>query len=360
MVHTVVVREPGGPWSLEDARLQDPGPGQVRVRVDAVGLCRTDVSLANGGLPAAFPLVPGHEGIGTVLQPGAGYAAGDRVLFLWTAPCGECWYCARGDGNLCERPPASPPVELADGALATPGLGLGAFAEEIVTAAACVRPLPIPLPDAQAAVLGCAVSTGFGAVRITAGVAAGESVVVVGAGGVGSSVIQSARDVGAAPVIAVDPVPQRRALALRLGAHEAFEPGLTLGRRVRDATGGRGADHVLECVGRAATIRQAWQLARRGGQVVVVGAGARTDQLQFSALELFQSAKTLRGSVHGSFSVDRDLPLLCQRVAAGAYDLAGLVGEPMGLDRMADALAALDAGAVGRSVFAPALRGAGR
>lgn len=365
MVQTVVVREPGGPWVLEEARLPEPGAGQVHVRVDAVGLCRTDVSLAHGGLPTKFPLVPGHEGVGTVLTagPGAGYSAGDRVVFVWTAPCGSCWYCARGEGALCERPPAegrTPSVELSDGTLVVPGLGLGAFAEEIVASVASVRALPIPLPDAQAAVLGCAVSTGFGAVRSTAGVAAGESVVVIGAGGVGLCAIQTAKDVGAGPVIAVDPVAERRDLALKYGADLALEPGLTLPARVREVTDGRGADHVLECVGKSATIRQAWTLARRGGQVIVVGAGAKTDLVQFSALELFHSGKTLRGSVHGSFDVDSELGLLCERVAAGAYDLAGLVGEPMGLDRMPEALAALDAGSGGRSVFAPALTRARR
>ena len=175
----------------------------------------------------------------------------------------------------------------------------------------------------------------------------------------GLSAIQTAKDVGAGPVIAVDPVPQRRDLALKLGADLAFEPGLTLGARVKEVTDGRGADHVLECVGKAVTIRQAWGLARRGGQVIVVGAGAKADTLEFNALELFLSGKTMRGSVHGSFDVDHDLGLLCERVAAGAYDLAGLVSEPMGLDRMPEALAALDAGSGGRWVFAPALtRGA--
>lgn len=357
MVHSVVVREPGGPWVLEQARLPEPGPGQVHVRVDAVGLCRTDVSLANGGLPTRFPLVPGHEGVGTVLA-GDGYRAGEKVVLVWTAPCGSCWYCDRGQGNLCERPPvegATPSVELSDGTMVVPGLGLGAFAEEIVCSTASVRRLAVPLPDAQAAVLGCAVSTGFGAVRSTAKVQAGETVVIIGTGGVGLSALQTAKDVGAGLVIAVDPVAERRDLALKLGADLAFEPGLTLGRRIKDANGGRGADHVLECVGKAATIRTAWGLARRGGQVIVVGAGAKTDPVEFTAQELFLHGKTLRGSVHGDFSVDSDLPLLAERVAAGAYDLAGLVGEPMGLHRMSDALAALDAGSGGRTVFAPAL-----
>jgi S-(hydroxymethyl)glutathione dehydrogenase / alcohol dehydrogenase len=372
MIRAVVVREAGGPWYLERAELAEPGPGQVRLAVAAVGLCRTDVSLARGGLPAAFPLVPGHEGVATVLRVGPGvegYAPGDRVLLLWTAPCGSCWYCRHGEQHLCDRQggdagpagntgPAGnegPTVTLADGAGAYPALGLGAFADEIVASVASVRKLPVALPDVQAAVLGCAVATGFGAVRNTARVAPDEAVVVVGAGGVGLSVIQTARDVGANPVIAVDPVAERRTLAQRLGAHAAYPPSLGLGRLVREATGGRGADHVFECVGRAATIRQAWGLARRGGQVLVVGAGENADRLQFSAFELFHSARTLRGCVHGSFQPERDLPLLCARAAAGAYDLADLVGRPMGLQRIDEALDALDHGHGARSVFVPAM-----
>lgn len=362
MIRAVVVREAGGPWSVETVELAQPGPGQVHVAVGAVGLCRTDLSLARGGLPAAFPLVPGHEGVGTVLATGPGVAdlaPGDRVVLLWTAPCGSCWYCRHGEEHLCERQPdqASPTVTLADGTPGHAALGLGAFAEEIVASATSVRRLPVALPDAQAAVLGCAVATGFGAVRNTARVAPDEAVVVVGAGGVGLSVISTARDVGAHPVIAVDPAPERRALAERLGAHAAYPPSLALGRTVREATGGRGADHVFECVGRAATIRQAWGLARRGGQVLVVGAGESGDRLQFSAFELFHSARTLRGCVYGSFQPERDLPLLCERAAAGVYHLADLVGRPMGLDRIDEAIDAMDRGQGARSVLVPALTG---
>jgi S-(hydroxymethyl)glutathione dehydrogenase/alcohol dehydrogenase len=362
MVRAIVVREAGAPWALESVELPEPGPGQVRVRVDGVGLCRTDVSLARGHLMTPFPLVPGHEGVGTVLSTGPltdGYAPGDRVLFIWTARCGECWYCTHGQGHLCQRSDETAGagrVTLADGATAHPALGLGAFAEEIVTSVRQLRPLPAVLPDAEAAVLGCAVATGFGAVRNTARVRAGESVVVVGVGGVGLSVLQTARDLGAHPVIAVDPVAERRELALRMGADAAQAPGLTLARRIRDATGGLGADHVFECVGRAATIRQAWGLTRRGGQVIVVGAGQTADQVQFSAFELFHSARTLRGSVHGDFDPVRDLPLLVERVTAGGIDLARLVDPPRSLDQIAEALDALEAGRGGRAVFLPTVR----
>jgi S-(hydroxymethyl)glutathione dehydrogenase/alcohol dehydrogenase len=386
MVRAVVVREAGGPWCLESVRLPDIGRGQVRVRVRAVGLCRSDLSLADGSLRGDFPVVPGHEGVGTVEAVGpdvVGLRPGDPVLFFWTAPCGRCWFCVRGEGHLCDAAAGSGggangpggsaagpsgveggpgagggTIVLEDGVRAHPALGLGAFAEELVTSARAVRPSPISIPDEQAAVLGCAVATGFGAVRNTARVAQGDSVVVVGTGGVGLSVIQTARDVGAGAIFAVDPAADRRDLALRLGAHAAYPPDLTLGRTIRAMTGGHGADHVFECVGKASAIRQAWGLARRGGQVVVVGAGSHTDRLQFSAFELFHFARTLRGAVHGSFVADVDLPLLCERVAAGAYDLPRLVARRSGLDGVAEAVADMEAGRGARSVFVLAPPGA--
>jgi S-(hydroxymethyl)glutathione dehydrogenase / alcohol dehydrogenase len=364
VTRAIVVREPGGPWSLESVDLAEAGPGQLRVRVLAAGLCRTDLSLARGGLQHPFPFVPGHEGIGTVLAAGddagdgAGdYAVGDRVLFLWTAPCGECWFCERGEAHLCERGPAQggPGVfGLEDGGRAQAALGVGAFAEETVVGVRSVIKLTAAIPDAQAAVVGCAVATGFGAVHNTAGVGAGQSVVVIGAGGVGLSVVQAAKDAGAAKIIVVDPSEEHRELALRLGADAGYAPGAGLGKLLRVELG-RGADHVFECVGRAATIRQAWQTARRGGQVVVVGAGAADDPVEFSAFELFYTGRTLRGSVYGGFDPARDLPLITERVAAGSLDLASLVAEPVGLDQVAEAVAAMDAGSGGRPVFMPAL-----
>lgn len=360
MARAIVVREPGGPWVLESVALPDPGPGQLLVGVLAAGLCRTDVSLARGSLPHPFPLVPGHEGVGTVLAAGPdtdGYRPGERVLFVWTAPCGACWFCARGEAHLCERgasPAGAGVFGLEGGGAAHPALGVGAFADQSVVSVRSVTKLTCAIPDEQAAVLGCAVATGFGAVRNTAGVRRGESVVVIGAGGVGLSVVQAARDAGAAPVIAVDPSPEHRELALRLGAHAAHAPGLTLARRLHNELG-HGADHVFECVGRSATIRQAWATARRGGQIVIVGAGAADDPVQFSALELFHSARTLRGCVYGSFDPARDLPPLTERVASGAIDLGALVAAPTGLERVPDALAALDAGRGARPVFVPAL-----
>jgi S-(hydroxymethyl)glutathione dehydrogenase / alcohol dehydrogenase len=368
VTRAIVVREPGGPWSLESVRLAEPGPGQLRIKVLAAGLCRTDLSLARGSLQHPFPFVPGHEGLGTVLEVGDGdgagpgeYAAGDRVLFTWTGPCGECWFCERGEGHLCERgatPADSGSFALEDGGEAQCALGVGAFAEETVVAARSVTRLTAAIPDEQAAVLGCAVATGFGAVHNTAGVRPGETVVVICVGGVGLSVVQAARDVGAARVIAVDPSEEHRDLALRLGADAAHAPGITLVKRLRTELG-RGADHVFECVGRAATIRQAWSIARRGGQVVVVGAGAADDPVQFSALELFYTGRTLRGCVYGSFDPGRDLAALTERVASGAIDLAALVAPPVGLDQVPAAIAALDGGLGGRPVFVPALTPAG-
>ena len=200
-------------------------------------------------------------------------------------------------------------------------LGLGALAEAVVVPERAVIPIPAGLPPEQAALLGCAVLTGVGAVRNTARVAPGESVAVVGLGGVGLAVLSAARRAGATTILAIDVAEAKRDLALAAGATDFLLSDDRLSKEVRARTESRGVDHAFECVGRAATIRAAWRLTRRGGAVTVVGMGAKDDMVSLGALDIFHSARTLRSSVYGSSDPDREVPVLAAELADGALDL---------------------------------------
>ncbi|WP_436787425.1 Zn-dependent alcohol dehydrogenase [Yinghuangia sp. YIM S10712] len=359
MVRAAVLHEVGKDLRVEEIDLPAPGPGRVRVRIAAAGVCHSDLSLGDGVLPQAFPVVLGHEGAGTVVSVGEGVthvAEGDPVLLIWAPACGACWWCENAEPHLCARAmdaAAVPYARLADGTDVLPGLGTGAFAEETVVPAAGVVRLPSGAGLEEAALLGCAVTTGTGAVWNTAQVAPGTSVAVVGLGGVGLSAVQGARVARAATIVAIDPDEDKRKLALAIGATHALEPGPDLAKRVRALTGGRGVDHAFECVGRAATIRAAWGLTRRGGMTTVVGVGAKDDMVGFSALELFHFARTLTGCVYGSIDPARDIPRLVGHVAAGRIDLGSLVTARIGLDGVNDAFAAMRSGRGARALVLP-------
>ena len=258
--------------------------------------------------------------------------------------------CASGRTTAAKRPYAT----LADGTPVYPGLATGAFATETVVGARACIPLPPDLPMEQAALLGCAVLTGVGAVLNSARVRAGESVVVFGLGGVGLSALQGARLVGADPIVAVDPAEGRWELARTLGATDVLPPGRELGRSVRALTGGRGADHAIECVGRGETIRAAWSVTRRGGRATIVGMGGADDQVAFSALEVPFFARTLAGCMYGSSDPAVDVPLLLEHVRAGRLDLAALVTDTVPLDGVEDAFARMQARQGARTVLLPA------
>ncbi|MBV2365060.1 Zn-dependent alcohol dehydrogenase [Streptomonospora nanhaiensis] len=346
----------GEPPRIERVALPDPGPGQVRVRVAAAGVCHSDLSLANGVLPHHFPAVLGHEGAGTVEAVGPGVesvAVGTPVVLNWSPPCRSCWYCANGEPHLCERAQDAaqrPYAELADGTPVYAGLGTAAFAEATVVPENGVVPLPEAIDPGAAALLGCAVLTGWGAVANTSAVAPGRSAAVIGLGGVGLAVLQAARHAGADPVIAVDSAPAKRDLALGLGATHFLAAGDTLAGEVRGLTGGRGVDHAFEVVGASATIRAAWDITRRGGEVTVVGAGALEDTVALSALEVFYTARTLRGCFYGSSDPQRDIPLLAGHVRAGDLDLASMVTDEIALADLPAAFARMREGRGGRSV----------
>jgi S-(hydroxymethyl)glutathione dehydrogenase / alcohol dehydrogenase len=352
-----VLRELGGTLSVEDVALRELEPGQVRVRMVATGVCHSDLSLADGVLRAPkLPVVLGHEGAGIVAAVGPGVtdlAVGDPVVLNWSPACRECWFCTHDEPYLCERSgdgAERPYARLADGSDVYPGLSTAAFATEtVVGRSGCIR-VPPDVPLQEAALLGCAVLTGVGAVLNSARVRPGESVLVVGLGGIGLSAVQGARIAGASRVLAVDPAPDKAELALRLGATDALEPSPDLAKRVRALTERRGVDHAIECVGRGETIRAAWSSTRRGGRTTVVGLGPVTDQVGFNALELAHFARTMTGCMYGSSDPETDLPVLLEHYRAGRLDLAALVTDRIALDDVNAAFDRLRAGRGARTL----------
>lgn len=346
-VRAAVLPAVGAPLRLTDITLPAPGPGQVRVRLAAAGVCHSDVSLSDGTLRQPVPAVLGHEGAGTVVAVGAGItsvAPGQHVVLNWAPACGECHHCdALSEPWLCPHAHAATTVPYARGATGEdlyPGLTVAAFAEETVVPERAVLPLPEGVPLREAALLGCAVLTGYGAVRHSAGVRPGESVAVFGVGGVGLAALQAARIAGAGPVLAVDVSHGKEALARAAGATHFLLAADRVAGDIRRLTGGVGADVAIECAGRADSIRRAWSATRRGGRTTVVGIGGSGERVGFSALELSLTGRTLTSCVYGNCVPARDLPELAAHVHAGRLDLSLLVTSRIGL---ADVPAALDA-----------------
>jgi S-(hydroxymethyl)glutathione dehydrogenase/alcohol dehydrogenase len=353
MVYAAVVSGPGTNIEVTEIALPDPGPREVRLKVAAAGVCHSDLSMVNGTFSPTFPLVLGHEAAGTIVEVGSEVTrvqAGDRVVVNWAPACRQCWFCLNGQPYLCTAVEGNVSPELGDTGMHVT-LGVGAFAEEVVLPEIAVVPLADGVPLDVAALLGCAVVTGVGAVRNTAQVRPGESVLVIGLGGVGLSAIVGARLAGAGPIIAVDVSAEKEELARTAGATHFLVAQEKLAKQVRGLTEGRGVDHALECVGNSATIRTAWQSARRGGKVTVVGVGRRDDQVSFNALELYHFARTIGVSVYGSGDPDRDIPMLATQIQLGHLDLAPLVSHRITLNEVGEAFDRMRNGTGARSLL---------
>jgi Zn-dependent alcohol dehydrogenase len=372
-VRACVLREPGRPPVVESVWLDQPGPGEVLVRVAAAGVCHSDVHLAEGGLGAGrWPIVLGHEGAGvvTALGPGVtGVAEGDHVVFCLVAPCGVCEACRSGRRTLCQPAGAegvagnvrtgARRLRAADGSALQHGFTIACFAEHAVVSAQSVIPIPPDVPLWQAALLGCGVVTGFGAVTHAAGVRVGERVAVIGCGGVGLQVIAAARLAGAAIIVAVDRRPEKLQHALRRGATHAVDASGPdpAGEILRFTIGG--ADHAFEVVGAAPTIRLAWDALRPGGTAVVVGLAPRGVEVALPAIE-FLSEKSIVGSYYGTGDPVAALPGLVELVRTGRLQLADMVSHLIDLDGVAEAMDRLRRGEGDRSVIVidPELAGA--
>ncbi|MFG2605215.1 Zn-dependent alcohol dehydrogenase [Streptomyces sp. NPDC048514] len=355
-VRAAVLPAVGAPLEITGVVLPDPGPGQVRVRLAAAGVCHSDLSLTNGTMRVPVPAVLGHEGSGTVVAVGEGVTrvvAGDPVVLNWAPSCGTCHACTLGEVWLCAGAlggAADVYARTVDGTALHPGLNVAAFAEETVVPASCVLPLPDGVPLTDAALLGCAVLTGYGAVHNSARVRAGETVAVFGAGGVGLATLQAARIAGASRVIAVDVSPGKEELARAAGATDYVLASENTPREIRALTAKQGADVSIECVGRAVSIRAAWDSTRRGGRTTVVGIGGKDQQVTFNALEIFHWGRTLSGCVYGDTDPARDLPLIAEHVREGRLDLSALVTERIGLEDIPAAFDNMLAGKGGRAL----------
>ncbi|NUL27478.1 Zn-dependent alcohol dehydrogenase [Streptomyces lunaelactis] len=333
---------------LDDVEAVGFGPGKVRIRVRATGLCHSDVSAMNGVLPQPAPFIPGHEGAGEIIDIGdgvSGLSQGDRVLLCWLPACGVCPACKRGQTQLCLAGfmNAGTPNFKRPGGDVFGFAGTGTFTEEVVVDAGCAVPIPDDVPFDIAALIGCGVTTGLGAAINTADVAAGSSVAVIGCGGVGISAIQGARLKGAAQIVAVDPVASRREAALTFGATEAVSPDELADAKQR-ITAGEGFDYVFEVVGRSATARTAYETTRRGGTLCIVGAGAMDDFLQLNMFELFFDEKRILPSMYGGGDVLTSYERAIALWRAGRVDLEGLITHRVRLAEINDALAQMRSG----------------
>jgi Zn-dependent alcohol dehydrogenase len=368
-----VLREPGRPVAVETVTLAPPRHGEVLVRVAAAGVCHSDVHLADGRLgDGRWPMVLGHEGAGIVEAVGedvTGLAPGNHVVFCLVAPCGICPACRRGRPTLCEPVglssvagmllDGSSRLRATDGTVLQHGLTVACFAEYAVVTAAGAIPIPDEIPLWQAALIGCGVITGLGAVSRAAGVRIGERVCVIGCGGVGLQVIAAARLAGAATIIAVDRRPEKLAPALRRGATHAVDASACdPAAEIRAITAG-GVDYAFEVVGSAATIRTAWDALRPGATAVVVGLAPAGVEVSLPAIE-FLSEKSIIGSYYGSTDPAETFPGLIELIRQGRLDLGDVVSHLIELDGVADAFERLRRGEGGRSVVIldPGLAGA--
>jgi len=347
-MRAAVAYEVGRPLVLEDVGLPPVGPRDVLVRVTASGICHTDITVINGLSALPLPIVPGHEGCGTVEEVGSEVRrveVGDRVLASVSPACGSCWWCLRSMSNRCDLGPAvlaKPRFALPDGRHAPAVCGCGTFAEAMVVDEASLVAVQTDLADEQLALLGCGVTTGLGAALNTAGVTPGSSVAVIGCGGVGQSVIQGARLSGASVIVAVDLSPERRDASLKVGATHAVDPrdGDPVAQ-VQALTEGRGVDYSFEVVGLPDLMVQAWDMARAAGTVTLVGMPAKDATLTLPAVSAVFSGKRLVGSKVGDAQVLRDFPQFIRLAETGQLDLGSLVSRRITLAEVNDAIAAL-------------------
>ncbi len=333
----------------------DPGPGETLVRVQACGVCHTDLHYREGGINDEFPFLLGHEAAGIVESVGpdvTSVAPGDFVVLNWRAVCGTCRACKRGRPWYCfATHNATQPMTLEDGTPLSPALGIGAFAEKtLVAAGQCTKVDPAASP-AAAGLLGCGVMAGLGAALNTGNVGRGDSVAVIGCGGVGNAAVAGARLAGASKIIAVDLDDRKLEWARGLGAtHTVNGRTEDVVKAVQALTDGNGADVVIEAVGRPETYRQAFYARDLAGTVVLVGVPTPEMKLELPLLDVFGRGGALKSSWYGDCLPERDFPLLVDLYLQGRLDLDAFVSETIPLDGVEDAFARMERGEVLRSV----------
>ena len=350
-MQAVVVEEIGSVKVRDDVEATAVGPDEVKVRMRASGICRTDLSAYTGTWPTRKPVILGHEGAGELIEVGSevkGMAEGDRVILANLRGCGHCFFCVRGEPYLCgheDQQGAAKPNFTVAGEPGYGMVGLGAWAQEVVLPAISVVPfIGDDVPFQIASLVNCAVMTGVGAVISTAKVEPGSSVVIIGAGGVGAAAVQGARLAGAGTIVVVDPIESKFPRLKQFGATHTIVPDALADAR-QDLTKGIGFDYAFENVGRAETMRAAWDATRLGGMVVLSGIGSTSTPAPFTLYELTMEAKRLVGSVGGSVVPLRDYQIYLDLWRTGALDLEGLITKTISLDEAPEAMAALDSGA---------------
>ncbi|PKV76913.1 S-(hydroxymethyl)mycothiol dehydrogenase [Nocardia fluminea] len=354
-VRGVIARKPGAPVELTDIVIPDPGPGEVVVAVAACGVCHTDLTYREGGINDQFPFLLGHEAAGTVESVGAGVdsvAVGDFVVLNWRAVCGRCRACKRGRPQYCfDTFNATQKMTLTDGTELTPALGIGAFAEKtLVHAGQCTKVDPAADP-AVAGLIGCGVMAGLGAAVNTGNVGRGDSVAVIGCGGVGDAAIVGARLAGASTIIAVDRDEQKLTWARDLGAtHTVNATTADTVTAVRELTGGFGADVVIDAVGRPETWQQAFYARDLAGTVVLVGVPTPDLRLEMPLIDFFSRGGSLKSSWYGDCLPERDFPMLIDLYLQGRLPLERFVSERIALEDVEQAFHTMHEGKVLRSV----------
>jgi S-(hydroxymethyl)glutathione dehydrogenase/alcohol dehydrogenase len=345
--------------AIEEMKPNPPGPRDVVVEIGASGVCHSDLSIMRGYVPVSPGMVLGHEGAGRVVEVGSEVsrvAKGDRVVASFVPACGGCWYCLREQSEMCESEnevSMQPRGTRPDGSMYFCMTGLGTFSDVMTVSESSVVKVETDLPDAQLALIGCGVTTGVGAALNTAHVKPGASVAVLGCGGVGQAVIQGARIAGAGRIIAVDPQPLKRKMAEKLGATDVVDPSQgDPVDQVKALTGGRGADYAFEVIGLPETILTTYGMARRGGEVIIVGMARYDAQFSLPAFGIFFEQKTVKGCKYGSAQVRRDFPRFVDLIENGRLDISSMVSKTIKLDGVNDAFRAMEAGEVIRSVIA--------
>ena len=348
----------------DDIEIAPPGPGEVRVKVVASGVCHSDLSVQNGTIPLPTPIVLGHEGAGVVEEVGEGVttiAEGDHVVLSFVPACGECYTCRHGQSYMCEKSAAQAAGGQLDGTTRLTSNGaalyqmacLGTYGTHAIVPAISTVKIPDDVPLDVAALIGCGVLTGVGAALNTADISEGDTVAVIGCGGVGLNVIQGAKIAGAAKIIAVDMLDSKLEMAREFGATDTVNAGEgDPVSAVATIAEGRGADVTFEVIGLGATMEQAINMARPGGQVVLVGVPRLDVMLNLNAAFTFlYLAKTIKGCWYGSSNVQDDVPKLLDLWRSGQLKLEELISKEISVDKVNEAFDDMQAGTVARSVI---------
>ena len=354
-VKGVIAGSRGAPVTVEDILVPDPGPGEVLVRVQACGVCHTDLHYREGAINDEFPFLLGHEAAGTVESVGDGVtnvARGDFVIIAWRAPCGNCRSCLRGRPWYCfDSMNAKHQMTLADGSPLSPALGIGAFTELTLVHSGQAVKIDPAASAAAAGLIGCGVMAGLGAAVNTGGVTRGDSVAVIGCGGVGDAAIAGSRLAGAHTIIAVDIDDRKLEWAKDFGAtHTVNSTQTDAVEAIRDLTGGNGVDVAIEAVGNPATYEQAFFARDLAGTVVLVGVPSPDMKIELPMLEVFGRGGALKSSWYGDCLPTRDFPMFIDLHLQGRLDLEAFVSETIALGDVEEAFHKMERGEVLRSV----------